>query len=166
MSLTQVLIASGLLEKLVMRYASSMPSSSSLGNVSAIINSPSNSALNAVAQPSASSGDAYDAEVQKLFALCLDLADDEAGMVLSHSSRFTSTSALNAVHRGGVYSTEVLGYFRVFRNETQNQYSLRFCRENMFFAFFTKLAKNIKCETTHYKRRCVRYTEALVLRVL
>jgi hypothetical protein len=83
MSLTQVLIASGLLEKLVMKYASSLPSSSSLGSVSAIINSPNLAALNAVASPSSlSTGDAYDAEVQKLFALCLDLGDDETSISL------------------------------------------------------------------------------------
>ena len=81
MSLTQVLIASGLLEKLVMKYASSFPSSASLGNVGAITNSPSNAMMNAVVSPSSpTSGDTYDAEVQKLFALCLDLADDETSI--------------------------------------------------------------------------------------
>lgn len=74
MSVTQVLISSGLLEKLVMKYLTSPPSPSSgiISPLSPPISSPST--------PSSDSSDAYDTEVQKLFSLCLDLGDDEVGM--------------------------------------------------------------------------------------
>lgn len=70
MSLTQVLISSGLVEKIIMKYITSQPSPSSAPSTPTSSDSPSSPQIT----------DAYDTEVQKLFALCLDVADDEACM--------------------------------------------------------------------------------------
>lgn len=84
MSLTQVLISSGLLEKLVMKYITSQPSPSSgfiftplpPSSSSSLPSTPTSSDIQATITPTPSS-DTYDTEVQKLFSLCLDLGDDE-----------------------------------------------------------------------------------------